>query len=94
MRRRTPHAWPVRIARDRALVSWPSERQRAKSRDAGAPRHVGPNRDALLLRWIPGLASLARDTRAAQRGTVSARTLAASALRSSAQIAAISGPTS
>jgi hypothetical protein len=40
------------------------------------------------------LASLARDTRAAQRGTVSARTLAASSLRSSAQIAAISGSTS
>jgi hypothetical protein len=58
------------------------------------------------LRWVPDLVrsasplctrpgqESAADTRAAQRGTVSARTLAASALRSSVQIAEISGSTS
>ena len=75
--------------------------ERSETRDLGATRRIAAGNHIALRessRWFPALVRSGQespaDTRAAQRGTVSARTLAASALRSSAQIAAISGSTS
>ena len=56
----------ARVVRPPTLVSRRSERQRANSRDPGATRQ---NRETIeiarRMSWVPGLASLARDTRLA-----------------------------